>query len=96
MTAVYQLIDGVKSHTTQVNFKHTATSAEATANTLSILTGIGAIKGVNLQIFRSDVEVTADADISWSGETITVADGASTYAITAGDVIVGSAFGGAE
>jgi hypothetical protein len=72
---------------------HTATSGEATAGTLDIDTGLSSITAFLLQIYRSDVPDHTDADVSVSGGTITVADGAATYAVTAGDVINWIAFG---
>lgn len=66
---------------------YTAVSDDATANAATIDTGLDSVSGFIVQIYRSDVIVTADADISESGGVITVADGAATYAVTAGDVI---------
>lgn len=66
---------------------HVATAGEATANAAAIDTGLGAVTNFIVQIYRGDVQLNLDQDISVSAGTITVADGASTYAVTAGDVI---------
>lgn len=96
MSTTYQYKDGVKSTSTLNLISYTVTSDDATANTVSFATPSGAIAGGLVDILRSDVSVKADADISWSGNTLTVADGAATYALTAGDIIVAVAFGSAE
>jgi hypothetical protein len=67
--------------------RHTATSGEASAHTMAIASGLTTILFQSVQILRSGADVTGDAAISVSAGTITVADGASTYAVTAGDVI---------
>lgn len=95
-TTAYQYVDGVKNTTTPNGIVHTVTSAEATANTVSIETASGVIAGAIVDILRSDVSVKADADISWSGNTLTVADGATTFNLAEGDKIVAYVFGGAE
>ena len=66
---------------------YTAVAADATADTLSIDTGLTDATMFIVQILRADVDVTGDAVISLSSGVLTVADGASTYAITADDVI---------
>lgn len=70
----------------------TVTSGEATANQADIDTGFGAAPTVALvQVYRSNVNVTADAVITklTGGDVgkVRVADGAATYNMTAGDVI---------
>jgi hypothetical protein len=67
--------------------QHTVTSGEASAHTMAITSGATSIVAQFVQILRSGAAVTGDAAISVSGGTITVADGASTYAVTAGDVV---------
>lgn len=69
---------------------HTVTAAEASANAAVISTGKSI--GFMVQIFRSGVDVTADAVISQTGGALTVADGGATYNVTAGDVINWIAF----
>lgn len=66
---------------------HTVTDAEATANAAAINTGKPTATGFIVQIFRSDVNVMADADVSLAAGVLTVADGAATYDMAAGDVI---------
>lgn len=66
---------------------YTAVADDATADAATIDTGLDSVGGFIVQIYRSDVIVTADADISEADGVITVADGAATYAVTAGDVI---------
>lgn len=66
--------------------RHTATSGEATANSLDIDTGLAAIDAQVIQILRSGNVTTSDADVTVVDGVITVADG-STYSVTAGDVI---------
>lgn len=72
---------------------YTAVAGDATANTLDIDTGLDALSSYLVQIFRSGVQINSDQAVSVSAGVITVADGASTYAITAGDVINWVAFG---
>lgn len=65
---------------------HVVTSGEATANTVTIATGLNSIIGKLVQVLRSNVDVTGDAVITSSNGDLTVADG-STFNLTAGDVI---------
>lgn len=76
-----------------VHAVYTVTSADATANTVSLTLDLPAIDGFLVQIYRSNVEVKADAVISASGKVLTIADGASTYALTAGDKVYIKAWG---
>jgi hypothetical protein len=64
---------------------HTAISADATANKVEF--SIAGITTWIVQIFRDGVNVTGDAVVTYANSKLTVADGASTYAVTAGDVI---------
>lgn len=71
---------------------HTVTAGQATANLADIDTGFGAAPTVALvQVYRAGVNVTGDAVVSklsgGDAGKIRVADGASTYNMTAGDVI---------
>lgn len=92
---VYLNEDGTKKLAAQSIMTYTAVAADASANTVDItVDDVTNIEWVHVEIFRSDVQVTADADISFSGSTVTVADGAATYAITAGDKIYIHAVGG--
>jgi hypothetical protein len=71
---------------------HTVTSGEETAGTLDIVTGLTGATGQLVQIYRSGVEIHADAAISLSSGTLTVADGSATYSVTEGDLIVWEVF----
>ena len=66
--------------------QHAVTSGEAAAGTLSITTGLSVIKVPIVQILRTGKVATSDAAVSFTGTSITVANG-STYTLTAGDVI---------
>lgn len=66
---------------------YTAVAADDTAGTLDLVTGLDAVTSFGVQIFRSGVPLYSDQAVSESGGTITVADGAATFVITAGDVI---------
>jgi hypothetical protein len=66
--------------------RHTVSGGEAGAHTLDIVTGATTVVAQFVQILRSGAVVTADAHVSVSGGTLTVADG-STYAVTTGDVV---------
>jgi hypothetical protein len=66
---------------------HTVTGGEATANAAAIATGLAAATGFIVQVYRAGVNVMADAVVTLAGGTLTIADGASTYNMTAGDVI---------
>lgn len=70
---------------------YTVTSDDATANTVTIATGV-TIAAKVVQILRSGVVVGSDAAISSSGANLTVGDG-STYDLTAGDVVNYFVFG---
>lgn len=80
--------------------KLTAVAADATANYAVVdVSDLGALDGAVVQILRSGVDVKADAIVTLnnngtgtSNGYIKVADGASTYAVTAGDVIYVTAF----
>lgn len=69
---------------------HTVTADEATANAAVIDTGLADItlsKG-SVTVWRAGSIVTGDAVITESPSgSISVADGASTYSVTAGDII---------
>jgi hypothetical protein len=46
--------------------------------------GLSAIHGVIVQVIDTNGDVaTADADISWSGNTLTIADGGATFNLDA-------------
>lgn len=66
---------------------YTVQAADDTAGTTDIVTGLTSIDSFHVQILRAGVNVTDDAVLSAAGGTITVADGAANYALTAGDVI---------
>ena len=71
---------------------YTCVTADDTANTVDIDSGVATADSCLVQIYRSGVNVTSDAAISISAGVITVADGASTYDVTAGDKVVYWAF----
>jgi len=66
---------------------HSVTAGEETAGTLDIDTGMASATVFNVQIYRSDVMVMEDADITMVAGVLTVADGSVTYAVTENDVI---------
>lgn len=66
---------------------YTAVAGDDTAGEKDIDTGLTTITSYTVQILRAGVPISSDQVISKSGGTITVADGASTYDITTGDVI---------
>lgn len=66
---------------------YTVVAADDTAGTKAIATPLARIDNFIVQIDRSDVDVKVDAAVTISGGTITIADGAVTYALTAGDII---------
>lgn len=66
---------------------YTATSDDATANEKSITTGKTTATAFIVQIYRSGVDVTADAIITLTSGVLKVADGGATYVLTAGDKI---------
>eukprot|EP00998_Keelungia_sp_KM082_P002648 NODE_13242_length_436_cov_1.262136_g13219_i0.p1 GENE.NODE_13242_length_436_cov_1.262136_g13219_i0~~NODE_13242_length_436_cov_1.262136_g13219_i0.p1 ORF type:complete len:116 (+),score=19.80 NODE_13242_length_436_cov_1.262136_g13219_i0:84-431(+) len=94
VTASAASINSAGSNTgTVVAGSYTADGDDDTAGTLGIATGLSSVTAFFVDVLRSDVKVTADADISESSGTLTVADGAATYAITSGDVIYWMAVG---
>lgn len=75
---------------------YTVVAADDTAGTVDIdledsLQGTD-ITGILVQILRAGVDVKEDAVVTYTDDTITVADGAATYALTANDVIHYCAF----
>lgn len=67
--------------------KATVSSAQATANAVDIVTGLAAVSAYIVQIYKSGVDVKADAVMSQpAAGTLRIADG-STYSVTEGDVI---------
>ena len=96
MTTTYEFAEGIKSQSVVTLISHTVTADEATANQ-AVLSEPEAlsITGALVQILRSGVDVKSDAIVTFSGGDMTVADGASTYDMTAGDVIEALAFGNA-
>lgn len=74
---------------------HAITAGEDTAGTLDIVTGLTSITFYQLWVVTAaGVHVPlADAAISVSGGTITLADGAATFAATATDVVYWTAQG---
>ncbi|WP_300535746.1 hypothetical protein [uncultured Mameliella sp.] len=73
---------------------HAVTSGEETAGTLDIDTGLTSITAHFVQVLSGGAAATADAAISASGGTITVADGAATLDLAENDVVHWIAVGG--
>jgi len=76
-------------------FVVTPSSAEESANTLSVDLSryFHTIKGVQITILDSGNNVaTSDVDVTWSGTTVTIADG-SSYNLEATDTIYLTVFG---
>ena len=62
---------------------HTATAGEASGGTLDIVTGLTTVSTFKIMALDTGNNVvTADADVTESSGTITVADGAATFAVT--------------
>lgn len=70
-----------------VGGSYTAVTADDTAGTLDITTGLTTVSSFVVYILRAGVPIYSDQAVSESGGTITVADGGATYAVTADDVI---------
>jgi hypothetical protein len=66
---------------------HVVTDAEAGADAAAIDTDKSGATGFLVQVWRSGVDVTADAAVTLVAGVLTVADGAATYNMVAGDVI---------
>lgn len=66
---------------------HTVSAGENTANAAVIDTGFDDLVSFNVQILRSGIDVTADAAISATDGSITVADNSTDYVLGTGDVI---------
>jgi hypothetical protein len=64
---------------------YTVTSADDTANTTTIATGLMIASAV-VQIVRAGKVVSSDPSVSYTGANLTIANG-STYVLTTGDVI---------
>jgi len=73
---------------------HTVVIGEASAvDQADIDTGLSSITAFMVQIYRSNVPIFSDQVITTSSGTLSVASGASTYELTAGDVIQWFAIG---
>jgi len=72
---------------------YTATSADATAGHLTIVTALSSVDVAQVTITRGGVNVTADAVVTTPGADIDVANGATTYVIAAGDAVAWIAIG---
>lgn len=71
-----------------VRGSYTAVTADDTANKMVIASGLAAIAGWMVQIYRAGVDVTADAVVTVASTTnLQIADGGATYSVTAGDVL---------
>lgn len=71
----------------QTRSSYTAVAGDATANQMSIPTGLASVSGWIAQIYRAGVNVTEDAIFSTSSGNLVIADGAATYVVTAGDKV---------
>jgi hypothetical protein len=93
-------VNGIHSVGRVRHFKYTVVAADATNNYSVIdLSDFGAIDGATLQIYRSGININSDAVMTLNNNGsaaangyIKIADGGSTYAATAGDIIYGTAF----
>ena len=66
---------------------YTVVADDDTAGTVDIDSGLATAASAIVQIYRADVNVMEDADVTIAAGVITIADGAATYALTADDVI---------
>jgi hypothetical protein len=72
---------------------HSTTAGEAVANTLTIATGLTTVATVQVMVLdATNNVVTADADVTFTGGNLVVADG-STYNTVEGQVIHWFAYG---
>ena len=72
--------------------RHVVTSTEAGAGAAVIATDKPNATGFMVQVWSSGVDVTSDAAVTIVGGVLTVADGAATFNLTAGDVITWMVF----
>jgi acyl-coenzyme A thioesterase PaaI-like protein len=72
---------------------YTVVAADAAAGSVALNTILTNIETYLVQAVRAGVAVTEDAIVSVSGGTLTVASGAVTYVLTAGDVLEWLAIG---
>lgn len=82
LTAGFLIVDAVRV----VASATTVSAGQATANAAVIQTGLTSVTALSVMILRAGNVVTSDADVTFTGGAVTVADGAS-YNMTAGDVI---------
>lgn len=66
---------------------YTADADDATAEAIVIDTGLAGAVGFIVQLYRSDVGIFSDQDVSMAAGVITIANGAATYDVTDGDVV---------
>jgi len=65
----------------------TATSGDASANELSIVTGKTDAVGFIIQVYRANILTNASLKASMTAGVIKIEDNSATWVITAGDVI---------
>lgn len=71
-----------------VRGSYTAVSGDDVNNYMQIASGLAAIAGWMVQVYRAGVNVMADAVVTVQSTTsLRVADGGATYVVTAGDVL---------
>lgn len=75
--------------------KHTVTSAEATATTLSVTfpEAPASLDAVTTQAYTSANVDKSGLKTTWSGRTVTVANNGSTTTLVSGDILIISALG---
>jgi hypothetical protein len=73
--------------------EYTAVTGDGVAGTVAISTGLSSIEACIAQVRRAGALVTADANVSYSGGTLTVANGGTTFVLAAGDVVAWIAIG---
>lgn len=66
---------------------HTVTAADVSAGKVDINTGMTGATGFIVQVVRSNVDIKSDAVATLADGVLTIDDGATTYVVTAGDVI---------
>ena len=67
---------------------HTVTADEAQAEEVDIDTSVTGATAFLVQIYRDGVNVSGDAVVTLADGILNVADGAVTYEVTEGDVIM--------
>ena len=85
-TAQEDIVTNAASTAAIIKGSHVVTSGEGTAETLDIISGLAVVTGWVIQIYRSDLLLTAQKVTEATG-TLTIATNSTAYVMAEDDVI---------